>query len=213
MESKVGLRQLLEEWEIPGDSACALKLELYLALLTKWNARINLTASTEWHVLGPMFREAIWAAQVYPRESIAHLDIGSGAGFPALLLKMLIPRLQLELVESRERKSQFLETAASHLGLDNVKVRQARLSDYLHQCPVDRRWDCISWKALKLAAEDLRQLHDRRLAGTQFWMFHGKEPALESAEALQMFRLERKERIPGMKESYLSMYRAVSLVP
>jgi len=157
-----------------------------------------------------MIREAIWAARMYPAEFRVHLDIGSGAGFPALLLKILIPRIQLELVESRERKSQFLETAASHLGLDGVQVRQSRLATVLADTSAGKSWDCVSWKALKLGTEDLERLRGRALKWTQFWMFHGKEPALESPDAMQrMFKLVRKERVPGMKESNLSIYAAI----
>jgi 16S rRNA (guanine(527)-N(7))-methyltransferase RsmG len=210
MESAEGLKRLLDEWEIPPDSLSASRMTAYLTLLTKWNARINLTASTEWPVIEPMFREAIWTSRLYPADFLTHLDIGSGAGFPALLIKILVPRMQLELVESRERKGQFLEAASSRLGLDHVSVRQSRLKEFLATCPAEKRWDCVSWKALKLGLEDLSRLHARGLKGTRFFMYHGKEPALENADAmLKMFSLDRKERIPGTKDSHLSIYTAV----
>ena len=158
-------------------------------------------------MIGPLFREGIWAAGLHPPGAAAHLDIGSGAGFPALLLKIFYPHLRLELVESREKKSQFLETAAYSLGLRDVRVYNARLSGYLRQCAEDKYWDCISWKAVKLSAEDLLLLHRHAQEQTQFWMFHGMEPSWEETEEIRhRFALLRKEKIPGRRESYLSIF-------
>jgi len=208
LESAEGLKQLLAESAIPPDSETGLKLASYLRLLEKWNARINLTSNTEWRVIGPMFREGIWASGFYPPGAAAHLDIGSGAGFPALLLKVLIPRVEMDLVESRVKKSQFLETVAQALGLSGVRAHAMRLGDYLGRADEGKRWNCISWKGLKLGSDDFVRLRAHAWKDTQFWMFHGTEPALEAAQAIEkMCELLRRERVPGRRESYLSIYR------
>ena len=208
VKSPEALKLLLMESGIPLASETGLQLTTYLALLEKWNPRINLTSSTEWRVIGPMFCEGIWASKFYPPLAVAHLDIGSGAGFPALLLKMLNPRINLELVESREKKGQFLETAAHALGLTGIQVHHARLADYLRRRGERDGWDCVSWKALKLCTEDLLQLHARGGGRTEFWMFHGLEPAVEAAEELEKnFALVRTERVPCTRGSNLSIYR------
>ena len=72
------LQQLLMESSVPPNSEVAVRLKSFLILLEKWNSRINLASSTEWRVIGPMIREAIWAAAFYPPEAVSHLDIGSG---------------------------------------------------------------------------------------------------------------------------------------
>jgi 16S rRNA (guanine527-N7)-methyltransferase len=110
MESAERLKQLFFELECASNDATAHNLLKYIELLRKWNLRINLTASTEWDAIEPLFREAIWVSKSYPVDAIKHLDIGSGAGFPAAILKILIPRLQLEMIESRGKKGAFLET-------------------------------------------------------------------------------------------------------
>jgi 16S rRNA (guanine(527)-N(7))-methyltransferase RsmG len=210
VETAEALKRLLEISQIPLESEAARQLSGYLALLEKWNVRVNLTSSTEWRAVGPMFQEGIWAAKQYPAGVFSHLDIGSGAGFPALLLKILNPHTELEMIESRAKKGHFLETVVHQLGLRGVRVHAARLSDYLRNCDSATRWDCVSWKALKLNAEDLMQLHARGRQNTQFWMFHGRESAWEETqEVRQRFALVRKEKVPGMKEWYLSIYRAV----
>jgi len=210
VETAEALWRLLKASQIPPGSEAGRKLTGYLALLEKWNARINLTSSTDWRVIGPMFQEGIWAGKLYPAGVFSHLDIGSGAGFPALLLKILNPHVELEMIESREKKSHFLETVAHQLGLVGVKVHSVRLSDYLRDCDSAVQWDCISWKAIKLSAEDLLQLHAHGRQSTQYWMFHGLEPAWEATrEVQQRFALARKEKVPGMNEWNLSVYRAL----
>jgi 16S rRNA (guanine527-N7)-methyltransferase len=209
LDSAAALRILLQQSSLPLESEAAKRMSAYLALLQKWNLRINLTSSTEWDVIGPMFREGIWASNRYPRGAVSHLDIGSGAGFPALLLKIIHPHLELELVESRVKKSQFLETAVHHLGLQGVRVTNARLSDCLRKHPEDAYWDCISWKAVKLGTEDLLQLHRHAREHTQFWLFHGRTlPWEESDEIRRKFSLLTKEKVPGRREWNLSVYAA-----
>jgi 16S rRNA G527 N7-methylase RsmG len=198
----------LKESSIPLESEIAHQLAVFLALLNKWNSRINLTSSTEWHLIGPMFREAIWASRLYPAGAISHMDIGSGAGFPALLLKAMIPRIDLELVENRGKKSQFLETAAHAMGLGAVRVHHLSLSDYLQKCGPEKKWDCISWKALKLKTEDLFRLHAHTHRDTQLWMFHGREAALEDSQSIEnRFCMVRNEKTPGMRKWELSIYQ------
>jgi len=180
----------------------------YLALLRKWNARINLTGSTEWDVIGAMLREAVWASTLYPETAAFHLDAGSGAGFPALPIKILVPRVRLDLVESRERKCQFLETAVHTLGLNHVRVHNARLSEFLSTCGAESKWDCVSWKALKLGAEDLRQLHAHARPHTQVWMFHGRKPALKDGVRMEpLFEMAHSGKVPGRNDWNLSIYR------
>jgi len=207
MESVDGLKHLLSEAGIVPESESARKLLKYLELLQKWNARINLTASTEWRSLKPLFLEGIRASKVYPPEARSHLDIGSGAGFPSIILRILMPRMQLELVESRGKKCSFLETVIHTLGLENSYVHAERLETLLLKCDSQKIWDCITWKGLKLNTRDLIGLLRHTNAHTQFWMFHGKELAVEDPEAIEKyFRLLRREKYAGGKDWELSIY-------
>jgi len=198
----------LDESGIPAGSEAGRQLSAYVVLLEKWNARINLTSSTDWRILGPMFQEGIRASAFYPADAVDHMDIGSGGGFPALVLKVLVPHIELDLVEPRERKVHFLATAADALGLDGVQVHAMPLAGYLKRYGEGRRWDCISWKALKLSAGDLRQLHTHTHSRTELWMFHGRELALENPESIRRgFQMVRRHRMPGTREWSLSIYR------
>ena len=201
------MKRLLGESEIASNSEIAVQLQTYLALLEKWNSRINLTSSTEWNAVGPLFQEGIWAAKMYPEDMTAHLDIGSGAGFPAMVIRVLRPNMQLDLVESRSKKGIFLETLASALQLGGIRVHAMRLQAFLQHGGRNKAWDCISWKGLKLSGDDLRLLLEHANAATQFWMFHGSELAVEEPEIFeQYFRLSRTERFSGRNRWALSIY-------
>ena len=209
MRAKDGLKKLFHEFTLEPGSDPGLKLQTYLSLLEKWNSRVNLTANVGWNALEPLFREGIWAAVKYPADFRTHLDIGSGAGFPAIILRAFNAEMKLELVESRGKKGAFLETAAWELGLTETRVHVTRLEDLLSACePGKKVWDCVSWKAIRLASRDLLRLRDNHAGeNTRFWMFHGREVAVEDARTLDdKFIFADKQPVPGQKESFLSIY-------
>ena len=207
MNSRDGLKRLLEEFAIKLTSEPGLKLQNYLSLLEKWNSRINLTGNATWKALEPMFREGIWAATKYPQGSQVHLDIGSGAGFPAVILRIFNPGMQLELVESRVKKGAFLETVVWELDLTGTTVHTRRLEDFLAACVEEKIWNYISWKAIKLTGRDLLDLRRHMDESSHFWIFHGSELAVEDTLTLNSeFVCGEKWPIPQQKESFLSEY-------
>lgn len=212
MDSIDGLKQLVSETGIAPESDIARKLLIYLELLTKWNARVNLTASTEWRSLRPLFLESMQASKIYPAWAGTHLDIGSGAGFPAIILRILVPRMKLELVESRSKRSSFLETAVHLLDLRNTHVHAVRLETLLLGRDPRMIWDCVTWKGLKLKTDELLGLLQHADDRTQFWMFHGREPAVKEPEALKRhFKLLGREKPGGGKDWMLSRYSRQSV--
>ena len=107
------------------------ELEKFYDLLTKWNRRINLTAlalgpSAPVETIDRLLIEPLIAAQMIPRAPLAVIDLGSGAGSPALPLKILRPEMRLTMVETRGRKAAFLREAVRTLRMDDVEVEQAR---------------------------------------------------------------------------------------
>jgi 16S rRNA (guanine(527)-N(7))-methyltransferase RsmG len=207
MKSSEGLKRLLIESDIGWESECARRLMSYLALLEKWNRSVNLTASTEWLALKPLFREGIWASKFYPSEAVSHLDIGSGQGFPAIILRILMPRMQLEMIESRAKKSVFLDRVIHALEMNGTKVHCERLEVFLGNIGPNKVWDCVTWKGVRLNSNELLKLRLHSHAGTQFWMFHGRELAVKNPVALKNnFQLLQNEKFPFRKEWKLSIY-------
>ena len=107
----------------------------YADELLKWNSRINLTGlKTAQEVVVKHFLDslAVWR-WVKDLDSLA--DIGTGAGFPGLPLKLVLPHLHLTLVEPTAKKTAFLHFITAHLGLSGVEVRQVHLT-----APEARNW-------------------------------------------------------------------------
>jgi 16S rRNA (guanine527-N7)-methyltransferase len=197
-----GLGRLLDRYGV-GPKA-AERLLLYLRLLEKWSSRVNLTASTKWESLAPLFEEAVWAARSHPGGM--HLDIGSGAGFPAIPISALHPGMQLDIVESRSRRCAFLETVARELGLEHVRVHEARLGAFLAGLEGPGPWGCVSWKAVRISARDAAALLGRA-PDARFWLFHGSVLPLEDPDAWERAtRLCRRDAFRGGRSWFLSVY-------
>jgi 16S rRNA (guanine527-N7)-methyltransferase len=121
----------------------AAAFERYAAELAEWNQRFNLTTITEpaaiqtRHFLDSL---SCWLAlRSAPPASL--IDVGAGAGFPGLPLKILRPDLQLTLLESTAKKAGFLEHIVQVLGLGDVTVLAQRAED-AGQAPAQReRYD------------------------------------------------------------------------
>ncbi len=104
--------------------------------LMSWNSKLNLTAVTDWEE--SVERHYLDSASIslgYPFNThlspkyVKVLDVGSGAGFPGIPLKILFPDIRLTLLDSVNKKTDFLERAVSHLGLDFTCVQRERAED------------------------------------------------------------------------------------
>ena len=156
--------------------------------------------------IGILFEEAIWASRFYEGNISRHLDLGSGAGFPAIVLKIINPSVALELVESREKRAVFLETVLAELGYKDARVSNCRIEQFLHNCKMGS-WDCISWKGIRLSGESFRLLSTVCNANSQLWMFHGNKLAAEIPEDVtKFFDLQQREQFPGKKSWFLSVF-------
>ncbi|OGR26298.1 MAG: 16S rRNA (guanine(527)-N(7))-methyltransferase RsmG [Desulfobacca sp. RBG_16_60_12] len=108
-------------------------LQLYLEELKLWNAKTNLTGlKTDRDIVIKHFLDSL-AVLPFLNGAASLVDLGSGAGFPGLVLKLARPHLALTLVEARQRKAAFLEYLASRLGLTGVQVVQTHLTPNLAQ--------------------------------------------------------------------------------
>src|SRR5271165_4319531 len=110
---------------VPGPKLVDL-LQLYLDLLLRWNARINLTAVRDpEHIVTRHFGESLFAAQAlkpHLENSKTLADVGSGAGFPGIPIKLLLPQIELTLIESQSKKATFLREVVRALKLEKANV-------------------------------------------------------------------------------------------
>jgi 16S rRNA (guanine527-N7)-methyltransferase len=129
-----------------------MSLITYERELMDWNQKFNLTAIREMeairtkHFLDSFSCVLAWKANPPTRL----VDVGTGAGFPGLPLKILYPNLQLTLVESVGKKAMFCQHIARVLGLDGVDVIQAR-AETLGQDPKHR--EAYDWAVARAVAQ------------------------------------------------------------
>jgi len=129
------LRQLLEPYGLDLSSAQADHVLAYLHLLLRWNQKINLTAIRHpEECVTRHFGESLFLARHVQLHGNL-LDIGSGAGFPGLALKIVFPGISVTLLEPVAKKRAFLKEAARACGFRQVEVRGERLEDLARTTP------------------------------------------------------------------------------
>ena len=117
----------------------AHQFELYYHELIEWNRKFNLTAVTDYEqVQVRHFLDSLTVALVLTREELARpdfniLDVGSGAGFPGMPLKILLATPHIVLLDSRGKRITFLQHLTGKLGLGGVEVVQGRAEEIARQ--------------------------------------------------------------------------------
>lgn len=110
------------------DSSHRDRLARLLALLLEWNKKINLTSvDRPDEVLDKHFLDSLAAAAAIPSTTRSVLDVGSGAGFPGLVIALVLPKVQVTTVEPIHKKVAFTRQAARELQLANLTARAERL--------------------------------------------------------------------------------------
>lgn len=109
---------------------CA-QLREYCALLCEWNQRLNLTSvSTPEQIVAKHFLDSLTAARAADFSVVRSLvDVGAGAGFPGLVLKIAFPHLQVTLLDAVRKRLRFVERVAEVLMLQEVRTVHARAED------------------------------------------------------------------------------------
>jgi 16S rRNA (guanine527-N7)-methyltransferase len=124
----------------------ATRLRIYLDLLLRWNARINLTAIRDpEQIVTRHFGESLFAARILcdagafksgAREAPTLSDIGSGAGFPGIPIKLVAPEVHVTLIESQNKKATFLRQVIRTLDLKGIDVFSERAETWKHPAQV-----------------------------------------------------------------------------
>ena len=124
------LKTAAAEMGIALSAAQLNQFEIYFAELTDWNRRMNLTRIIERDdVIAKHFLDSLTCLRAVPKLPARVIDVGTGAGFPGVVLKIVQPDIQLTLVESVGKKTDFLRHLTETLALKNVTVLHARAED------------------------------------------------------------------------------------
>lgn len=121
--------------------------ERYFELLVEWNEKINLTAITE--------KEEVYLKHFYDsiapilqglieNQPVRLLDIGAGAGFPSLPMKILFPELDVTIIDSLNKRINFLHLLAEELGLSGVHFYHGRAEDFAQEKAFRAQFDIVT---------------------------------------------------------------------
>jgi 16S rRNA (guanine527-N7)-methyltransferase len=156
----------------------AEKLGTYYQLLTKWNAKINLTAfrltpEGDDAAIDRLLIEPVAAARYVPENARTLLDAGSGGGSPAIPLKLASNNLALRMVEVKTRKAVFLREAVRELGLRDAEVETARFEELLPRSELHEALDLVSIRAVRVELRTLNTLQAFLRPGGKIMLFRG----------------------------------------
>ena len=127
------------------------QFERYFELLVEWNEKINLTAITEknevylkhfYDSIAPVLQGLI------ENQELKLLDIGAGAGFPSLPMKIICPQLDVTIIDSLNKRINFLKLLAEELGLDKVHFYHGRAEDFAQDKAFRAQFDLVTARAV-----------------------------------------------------------------
>ena len=117
----------------------------YYELLVEWNEKMNLTAITQYdEVMKKHFVDSLSLIKAYEdidQKEMKVIDIGTGAGFPGLALKIAFPNLHMTLLDSLNKRISFLNTVIDELHLKNVNAIHGRAEDFAKQADYREVYD------------------------------------------------------------------------
>lgn len=119
------------------------QFEKYYELLVEWNKVMNLTGITEFdEVMQKHFVDSMAAAKYAEMEKVNSLiDVGTGAGFPGIPLKIVYPHIQVTLLDSLNKRIKFLEEVVDNLGLTGIETVHGRAEDAAKKAEYREQFD------------------------------------------------------------------------
>ena len=143
--------QLLSQQRIELTNRQKDQFERYFELLVEWNEKINLTAITEknevylkhfYDSIAPVLQGLI------VNQELKLLDIGAGAGFPSLPMKIICPQLDVTIIDSLNKRINFLKLLAEELKLDKVHFYHGRAEDLAQDKAFRAQFDLVTARAV-----------------------------------------------------------------
>ena len=142
---------LLDQQNINLTDQQKFQFERYFELLVEWNEKINLTAITE--------KEEVYLKHFYDsiapilqglieNQEIKLLDIGAGAGFPSLPMKILYPQLDVTIIDSLNKRINFLQLLTEELDLEGVHFYHGRAEDFAQDKHFRAQFDIVTARAV-----------------------------------------------------------------
>ncbi len=167
------------------------KFRAYADELIAWNQRFNLTAIAEpeqiqlKHFLDSLSVLLVWRGAA----GATVLDVGAGAGFPGLPLKIVAPHIRLTLIEATSKKVEFLNHVIAHLGLEGATALHARAEELGHQPAHRERYDLALARAVAALPELMEYTLPFVALGGAVIVHKGAAAQQEAHDAAQAFSI------------------------
>ena len=130
------------------------QFDRYFELLVEWNRIMNLTGITDYNEVNEKhFLDSLAIVKVQDMEMISTvIDIGTGAGFPGIPLKIVYPHLKVTLLDSLNKRIKFLNCVIQELALEDISALHGRAEDFAKKGEYRERYDlCVSRAVANLA--------------------------------------------------------------
>lgn len=175
----------------------------YYNLLIEWNQKMNLTAITEYpEVLTKHFLDSLSIAkELKEKKDIQLIDIGTGAGFPGIPIKIVYPDISITLLDSLQKRITFLEEVISQLRFSKKETIHGRAEDFAKQKEYREKYDiCVSRAVANLSTLSELCIPFVKVGGT-FISYKSEKADLEIKEAQKAVSLFGGDIIK--KESFI----------
>lgn len=119
----------------------------YYEMLTEWNGFMNLTSITEYdEVMKKHFIDSLSIVKIFDTSRMCKvIDVGTGAGFPGLVLKIAFPQMEITLLDSLNKRIHFLNAVIEELELEGISTLHGRAEDYARPGQLREQFDlCVS---------------------------------------------------------------------
>lgn len=167
-----------------------IQLKTYDGLLKKWQRKINLVSeSTLEDSQTRHFEDSLQILPSLPKSAKTLYDIGSGAGFPGLVVAVRRPDLTVHLIESNGKKTGFLKTVIRELALENVEVHNRRIEDMVQELAPP---DILTARAFAALPKIFDMTYDWAVANPKlrYILLKGKSAREEISEALARYQFD-----------------------
>ncbi len=144
------LRQGIVEFGIDANDQMINDLKTYREILVDWNQKMNLTGiEEEKEVFIKHFLDSISAVQNgYIKDGISLIDVGTGAGFPGLPLKICLKDIKLTLLDSLNKRINFLQEVSNAVNLEDVEFIHGRAEDFGKNSEYREKYDVATARAV-----------------------------------------------------------------
>lgn len=165
----------------------------HIELMLEWNRRLNLTRITDPDEIAVKhLLDSLLPARMLPHSGPA-LDIGTGAGFPGIPLKILNPDLDMDLLDSTMKKVRYLSVVTAELGLKGLRAVHGRWEEFSRSVEQAARFQLVTMRAVRLEASHLSKLAPRILRPGGIFAWWGGPESEEAARTLS------GKEYPGLK--------------